>query len=169
MRQLAVALAFLLFLSCLSQAQSSPALIRFLQDYVGSSGQSRDTEYTAALVDLRDKGTKEVIVYLSADGWCGTGGCTMLILAPKDNSYELITKIPIVRLPIRVLTTKTNGWHDISVVVGGGGLSAYETKLSFDGSSYPENPSIAPALPLHRKVAGKTLISEIHNEQPLYK
>ena len=28
---------------------------------------------TVAFVDLRDNGAQEVVVYLSSDGWCGTG------------------------------------------------------------------------------------------------
>src|SRR5215469_8863420 len=121
MRQFAVTLYLLLLLSWFSQAQSSLALIQALQHYVGSEHERKSTAYTAALVDLRDDGSKEAIAYLSSTGWCGTGGCTLLVLAPSGASYKLITKTPIVRLPIRVLTTKTNGWHDLSVVVGGGG------------------------------------------------
>jgi len=93
----------------------------------------------------------------------------MLVLAPSGASYKLITKTPIVRLPIRVLTTKTNGWHDLSVVVGGGGMSAYEAKLSFDGSSYPQNPSVPPVQRLRGKTAGKVLISETAKAEHLFK
>ena len=169
MRSLAIAINVLLLLSSLSQAQSTPALVRFLQDYVGAEGESKNTEYAAALVDLRNKETKEAIVYLWNNGWCGTGGCTMLILVPNAGSYKLITKTPIVRLPIRVLTTKTNGWHDISVIVGGGGLAAYEAKLSFDGSSYPQNPSVPPAEPLRGKKPGKIVISPTAKGEHLFK
>jgi len=169
MRPFAVAFQVLLLLSCLSHAQSSPALARFLQGYVGSDEDSKNTEYAYAFVDLKGDGTKEAVVYLSSDGWCGTGGCTMLILAPNADSYKLITKIPIVELPIRILETKTNGWHDLGVSVAGGGLSAYEAKLPFDGASYPENPSMAPAQRLHRKVDGKIVIAENAKGERLFK
>src|SRR5215469_72292 len=89
MRSLAIAINVLLLLSSLSQAQSTPALVRFLQDYVGVEGESKNTEYAAALVDLKDKGTKEAIIYLWNNGWCGTGGCTMLILGLNDENKRM--------------------------------------------------------------------------------
>ena len=93
MRQFALSLQVLLLLSPFSHAQSIPdPLIRFLQDYVGSSGGSKTTEYSAVLVDLKDDGTKEAIVYFSSNGWCGTGGCTMLILVPEVPLMEWCPK-----------------------------------------------------------------------------
>jgi hypothetical protein len=169
MRHLAIVLNVLLLLSSLSHAQSNPAMVRFLQDYVGAETENKNTEYAAALVDLRDNGTKEAIVYLWSNHWCGTGGCVMLILAPNAGSYKVITKTPIVRPPIRVLRTKTNGWHDLSVIVGGGGLAAYEAKLAFDGSSYPQNPSVPPAERLRGKTAARTVISPTGKGEHLFK
>ena len=90
--------------------------------------------------------------------WCGTGGCTTLILAPRDSGYELVTKITITRRPIRVLDSKTNGWRDLSVIVGGGGISPYEAKLPFDGKTYPSNPSMPPALRIDAETAGKVVL-----------
>src|ERR1019366_6602930 len=111
--------------------------------------QQGATRYSSAFVDLKDDGTKEVIVYLSGRGWCGIGGCSMLILAPEGTSYRVVTKTTITRLPIRVLATKSNGWHDISVVVAGGGTQpGYEAELSFDGKTYPSNPYCSPGSPL---------------------
>ena len=169
MYRLAIALNVLLLLSSPSQAQSSPALVRFLQDYVGAEGEGKNTEYAAAFTDLRDNGTKEAVVYLWSNGWCGTGGCTMLVLAPKAGSYSLISKTPIVRLPIRVLTTKTNGWHDLGVIVGGGGIAAYEARLPFDGSSYPQNPSVSPAERLRGKAPATTIIFPTAKGEHLFK
>src|SRR5208282_1408183 len=121
--------------------------------------ETKATQYSAAFVDLKDHGAKEVIVYLSSDGWCGTGGCTMLILAPEDTSYRVVTKTTITRLPIRVLATKSNGWHDISVVVAGGGIQpGYEAELSFDGKTYPSNPSVPPAHPIDGEARGKIVV-----------
>src|ERR1700758_2721131 len=96
-------------------AQSIPdPLTHFLQNYVGTPDkETKRTEYAAVFVNLKDDGTKETIVYLSSDGWCGTGGCTMLILAQEGTSYRVVTRVPAVRLPIRVLDAKSNGWRDI--------------------------------------------------------
>lgn len=162
-----VACSMLLAASGLAQSQnqrSSSAedpLKRFLQEYVGNR-RTRNGEpalYFAAFVDLRDDGAQEVVVYLIGPEWCGSGGCTTLILAPKDSSYKVITKITISRPPIRVLTSKSNGWHDIAVRVQGGGITrAYEAKLSFNGKTYPRNPSTLPARRLVKKIAGEVIV-----------
>jgi hypothetical protein len=150
---------------CLAQPQHQPSskqedsLKKFLQNYVGSSADNKTTQYSSAFVDLKDDGTHEVVVYLTGEGLCGSGGCTTLILAPKDSSYKIVTKITITRPPIRVLTTKSNGWHDITVrVQGGGTIRAYEAKLSFDGRTYPSNPSTTPARRLAEKAPGEEVV-----------
>jgi hypothetical protein len=93
----------------------------------------------------------------------------MLIMAPDAGSYKLITKVAAVRLPIRVLTTVTSGWHGISVLVGGGGMqSSYEAKLSFDGSSYSDNPPLPPVHRLRGKATKRILISVTAKGEPLF-
>jgi hypothetical protein len=136
------------------------ALKRFLQQYLGEPyppfEKEGATRYSAAFADLKDDGTKEVIVYVSGRGWCGTGGCVMLILAPEGTSFKVVTKTTVTRLPIRVLATKSNGWHDITVVARISGTEpVYEAVLSFDGKTYPANPSTPPARRLEGKVEGK--------------
>ena len=86
------------------------------------------------------------LVYLVGMNWCGSGGCTLLILRPGPTGWEpLGNLVTLVSNPVRVLTTSTNGLPDIGVTVsGGGGPPAYEAKLSFDGRSYPRFPSDEP-------------------------
>ena len=154
-------------------ANEPDPLRAFLQKYLGKPypafEQEGATRYSSAFVDLNDDGAKEVIVYLSGRGWCGSGGCVMLILSPEAGSYRVITKATVTRLPIRVLGTKSNGWHDLSVEVAGGGIQqGYPAELSFNGKTYPENPTVPPAHPLSEKVQGKTVISESTKDQSLY-
>jgi|CZKR01.1.fsa_nt_gi hypothetical protein len=154
----------------LPQAES---LKVFLQKYLGEPDpgfeKEASTRYSSAFVDLKDDGTKEFIVYVSGRGWCGTGGCVMLILAPEGESYKVVTRTMVTRLPIRVLTTKSNGWHDISVVVAGGRIQpGYEAELSFDGKTYPSNPTVSPARRLTGKARGETAITETTKDQALY-
>ncbi len=159
-----------LSMSCVAQQPThgpsqNKLLRKFLQDYIGAPTQENETtRYSFAFVDLRDNGAQEVVVYLSSDGWCGTGGCTLLILAPEGTSYRVVTRVPAVRLPIRVLTTKTNGWHDLTVVAGN---PLSEVILPFDGKAYPGNASMPPAQPLSGKVAGKIVMPETAEDQPL--
>lgn len=83
----------------------------------------------------------------------------MLILRPQGSSFKIINKITIVNLPIRVLSSITNGWHDISVFVEGGGIQpGYEARLAFNGKKYPSNPSAPPAVPLKGRAEGKTVV-----------
>jgi hypothetical protein len=139
--------------SCTTAQEGS--LRRFLQNYVGGPGsnEGKATRYFAAFVHLPDNNTQQAVVYLTNDGWCGSGGCTTLILEPKGSTYRVITKVTITRPPIRVLRTKTNGWHDLAVRVQGGVVvRAYEVKLPFNGKSYPANPSMHAAQPLSSEV-----------------
>lgn len=76
------------------------------------------------------------------------------------------------RLPIRLLTTTTNGWQDLAVSVSGGGIRpGYEVKLAFDGKKYPSNPTIAPAKRIPSQTPGTTLIQEGAESQarPVYR
>ena len=160
-----------LSLSCVAQqpeqvSSRNEVLRKFLRDYVGASTPEREaTRYSSAFVDLRDNGEQEAIVYLSSDGWCGTGGCTLLILAPESTSYRVVTKIPAVRLPIRMLTSKNKGWHDVTVVAG---KPLQEQVLPFDGKTYPRNASMLPAYPLTREAKGKIVMPETAVDKPLY-
>jgi hypothetical protein len=169
MRQFAVALLLVLFAPSIGIPQSRPdPLTLFLQNYVGTPDEeTKTTEYAVAFVDLKDDGTKEPIVYLSSDGWCGTGGCTLLILAPEGTSYRVVTRVPAVRLPIRVLDAKSKGWRDIGVVARKSGVEPlYEAILSFDGESYPI--SVSEAGESNGKVQGKIVMPATAKAKPLY-
>lgn len=116
--------------------------------------------FIAALADLNGDGNPEAIVYLTSNDWCGSGGCTMLILKQDGDSWRLLTEVSITKPPIRVLGKKSNGWRDVGVWVQGGGIQpGFEAQLRFDGKMYPANPSTAPARPLMGKVSGETLIA----------
>lgn len=170
MRQFARALLLILLATCFATAQSRrDSLTKFLQNYVGTpDAETKTTEYAVAFVDLRDDGTKEAIVYLSSNGWCGTAGCTMLILAPEGMSYRVVSKVPAVRSPIWVLATKTNGWRDIGVVGRkSGNEPLYEAILSYDGKSYPYMNE-GDEVPLDRKAQGKMVIPARAKARPLY-
>jgi hypothetical protein len=160
--------------ACFAHPQYQPSsnqedsLTTFLRDYVGNSEVGKTTRYSSALVDLKDDGAREVIVYLTGDGWCGTGGCTTLVLEPEGPSYRVVTKITITRPPIRVLTSRSNGWHDISVVARINGIEpAHDAVLSFDGKSYPGNPTAPPS---RKKTAagGKIVVPYAGEGTPLF-
>lgn len=159
------------------QPQYQPSAMResslrgFLRDFLKASSSSRNdrTRYSSAFVDLNDDGKPEAIVYLAGRTWCGTGGCTTLVLSSTKSSFKLVSKIAVTRPPIRVLDTKSKGWHDLSVRVQGGGVQAdYEAKLSFDGETYPSNPSLPSCQRLVKKVAGQVVVHLAAEGTPLY-
>jgi hypothetical protein len=147
------------------------SLKAFLRRYLSGppSAEDKTTRFSAALVQLGSDGSSQVIVYVTGRSWCGSGGCLTLILAPLDVSYRVVTRITISRPPIRVLTSTSNGWHDIGVWVQGGGIQpGYEARLRFDGKSYPRNPSIRPAEPLTGKISAEMVLSPAQEGTPLY-
>jgi len=158
-----VAFACCLLCGFLCKAQSpkqvrSERLAAYLR---GALSEETGTRYVAAFFDLDDDERDEAIVYLMGPFHCGSGGCETWVLAPEGSSYRAITQISIVQLPIRALATKSHGWHDLGVMVRGGGiLPGYEAGLSFNGRTYPRNPSVAPAQRITEAVAGRILIPE---------
>jgi hypothetical protein len=175
-RVVVVACCILLTVGCFGQTVHQPTpnqeenLKKFLQNYLKDPLYGyKATRYLSAFVDLKGDGTQQVIVYFTDEQSCGSGGCTTLILTPKDSSYKVVTSIPIARPPIRVLASKSNGWHDIAVQVHGGGvMHAYEAKLQFNGKKYPSNPSVPPAQRLDKKVEGKVVIPLTRGGTALY-
>jgi hypothetical protein len=148
------------------------SLKKFLQDYVKEKERRFDydktTRYSDALVDLDGDGKKEAIIYLVGRTLCGSGGCPTLVLVRTGDSWKILKYITITRPPIRVLSSTSHGWHDISVVVSGGGiLDLYEAELRFDGKSYPGNPSVPPARRLIGRVPGEIVIPS-EGVTPLY-
>lgn len=110
------------------------ALSRSLRNYVGApTDETRTTRYSAAFVDLQGDGKRDAVVYLTGSAWCGSGGCTILILVPGSDSFKVIAKMPAVLPPISVLTGKSNGWHDICLVTG---RPLDEAVLSFNARTY---------------------------------
>jgi hypothetical protein len=158
-----------------AQVQHQPSssqedsLRKFLRNYVGNSDEGKATRYSSAFLDLNDDGAVEVIVYLTGNGWCGTGGCTSLVLAPEGPSYRVVAKITATRPPIRVLASTSKGWHDISVVARVNAVEpTYEAILSFDGKSYPGNPSIPPARKRVGAAGGKIVVPYASEGTSLY-
>ena len=115
-------------------------------------------QYALAWSDLNGDGKDEAIVPVISSYFCGTGGCNTLILTPAGPMWDKVAEISVSRTPITVLDTSTKGWKDITVAIGGGGGGPGIAKLSFDGEKYPDNPTVAPAVPVDK--GGTELIAE---------
>jgi len=137
---------------------SSP-LPQSLVHSLAQGGFGRPGEYVAYMYDLNADGAPEAVVYLNGPGWCGSGGCGLLVLQKRSNKWAVVGNASIVKLPIRVLPHKSHGWHSLGVEVQGGGIiEGYEAALDFNGARYPSNPSMPPAHPLHGQPLGKTIM-----------
>lgn len=141
----------------------------FLRTYLGD--EDTTTRFSAVFVNLGGEGTTQTIVYVTGEGWCGSGGCLTLVLTRRNSLYEVVTRITVTRPPIRILDRRSHGWRDIGVWVQGGGIQpGYEAVLQFDGGTYPSNPSVSPAKRLIGRAKGRLVMSSEDAEHgvPLY-
>ncbi|WP_298162971.1 hypothetical protein [Brevundimonas sp.] len=117
---------------------ADPALATAIANTLGEDAAS-----TRTVVRIVGEGPGRVaLVYLVGMNWCGSGGCSLLILRPGAAGWEEVGNVARVSNPVRLLTTSSNGLPDIGVTVsGGGGPAPYEARVSFDGQSYPRFPS----------------------------
>jgi hypothetical protein len=154
-----------------SSDRPSEALKAFLRSYLNPRGEDiikETTRITVVSVKTEGEASEEQVVYVSGRGWCGSGGCTMLIVEPFESSFKVLGKVTIVQLPVYLLPSMENGHPDIGVnVVGGGILAGYEAVLSFDGNNYPGNPSMPPARKV-KGIEGKRIITTTKDSVFLY-
>ncbi|MCA6074086.1 hypothetical protein [Fulvivirga sedimenti] len=105
---------------------------------------AEDIEYLApeqrrfrfAVCDLNDDGNREYLVELRNSYFCGSGGCTYLLL---NEDMAEITRFTVSYAPFVISNEKSAGWRDLIIPQG----SAYHV-MKFDGSTYPGNPSVEP-------------------------
>jgi hypothetical protein len=135
-----------------------PDLRADIQALYGSVGQ--DAHYFQGAADLNGDGAAEIFVHVAGPTLCGTGGCDTLVFTPTESGYDLLAQIGPARPPIQVSPRATNGWRNLLVRVGGGGLeAAYDAELLFDGTRYPLNPTEPPAAPATDTEGAETVIA----------
>lgn len=101
--------------------------------------QATDRKFQFYKVDLNGDGKEEIFVRFLGPYFCGSGGCTFLLL---DSYGEIITKFTVTRAPIFVESTKVNGWSVLLVKDAG-----VFKELVFENGAYPSNPSVLPKAP----------------------
>lgn len=110
----------------------------FLKDEI-SFLKPEDRKFQFYRIDLNDDGKEEIFVRFMSSYFCGSGGCTFLLL----NKYgEIITKFTVTRAPIFAEPTKVNGWSLLLVKDAG-----VFKELRFKEGTYPSNPSLLPKAP----------------------
>jgi hypothetical protein len=157
---LAAALALAVLGGCAALSPvgiDSPQLVKALDESVGSV--PGPIHYFAKPVDLNGDGRPEIIAHVAGPTVCGTGGCNTLVFAQEGQGLRLVSRIPVTRPPIVVATTSTQGWRDLIVRVSGGGiLPGHDALLRFDGKTYAQNPTVAPAQQLQGTAQGEVAI-----------
>ena len=125
-------------------AEPSPDPVRSgIEGYLKNSLQSDlktlsedDRKYAYDTFDLNNDGKKEVFVALISPYFCGSGGCTMLILNPD---FTLNSRLTVVNdFPIHASSKTTKGWRELVIKSKGTHL------LKYNGKKYPSNPSTQP-------------------------
>ena len=92
------------------------------------------------MADLDGDDYNEILVAIPSNYFCGSGGCTWLLLA---SDFSIITKGSVSDFPFYISRDSTNGWPDLLVPSDG----KYHV-LKFDGTSYPGNPTVEPEVAL---------------------
>ena len=154
MRKLALPLLLTVVVTATTQAspRDSDPVRTFVRQMLQTSA------YKGADADLNGVGLKESFIYVTDPDYCGSGGCSLVVLSPRGNSYAVVMRTTVTNLPITVLRTAAYGWLDVGVTVEGAGIiRPYVARLRFNGHRYPSNPTIPPAIPLPR-TSGSVLI-----------
>jgi hypothetical protein len=149
----------------------SKLLKAFLRTYLnpGQTAPDMTTRINVVSVPTATEASGAQLVYVSGEGWCGSGGCTLLIVVPSATSFKVVGRVTVVQLPVYLLPSTKHGYPDIGVCVRGVSVgSEYEAELSYNGVSYPGNPTVPPARPLNG-IKGKEIIATTRNSVPLYK
>jgi len=112
--------------------------------------------FSAHLIDLNDDGDKELFIAFASSYFCGSGGCTVLLLDPR---FNLITKFTSMDFPLIAQGTIENGWKDLVCYSDG------DRELIYKNGTYPSNPSIEKELNNYKAGIGAELIFSSHLEE----
>jgi len=94
-----------------------------------------DRKFNIYEVDLNNDQTKETFVNLYTPYFCGTGGCTVLLL---DNNLKLMNRFTVTETPLYIDPAFQSKWKVIYVKSKGQWKS-----LTYTKGKYPSNPSVA--------------------------
>lgn len=145
----------------------TPTLQQVLSDFLTEQGSNlTNTSYEVEYVDLNDNGRDDALVLLTSQNWCGSGGCTLLVFEGSTQGFEFVSRSTVVNKPIVVSETRTSGWRDLIVTIGGGGGSSGQVALKFNGETYPVNPSMQPLLDGNQPIRGLAAFGSVLSQSP---
>lgn len=124
-----------------ARAQPAPAdLLRAVQLHAEKAGVRQVVRWHHAMVDLNGDGIDDAVALLLDPDWCGSGGCTLLVLRGSKRGYSVLSSSSVTDAPIRLSPIKVGGWKTLIVHSRGRG----EVLMRFDGKRYPGSPSLLP-------------------------
>ena len=109
---------------------------KFMTDADLNAISEEDRKFQFYKIDLNGDGSEEVFVNFGTTYFCGSGGCTVLLL---NSDMELITKFSPTQT-LYIDKASENGWKVLYTNTNGSWR-----KLVFDGSTYPTNPTLEEA------------------------
>ena len=98
--------------------------------------------------DLDGDGRNEAIAYLIDSNRCGSGGCSVFILAQHQKRWDVIDRIGPAQLPVYRLGRGADGWAELGITVSGGGVAQEVMAVPHSSSGYADNPTVAPSRPV---------------------
>ncbi len=114
----------------------SDAEIQALEAALKAGGYETSVRYSLVdYVDLNGDGRLDALLRLRGRDYCGSGGCTALILENTGAAFRLIQHLPTSDA-ISAQETLSRGWRDVWVSTSGGGYPPALEKLAFDGTTY---------------------------------
>ncbi|WP_428775627.1 hypothetical protein [Vibrio sp.] len=125
----------------------------------GLSMADKPVRYISGRADLNYDGTDELMVLIQDPYFCGSGGCSMYMF---DHSGQVIHRMSVVRQPVLLADSFSNGWQDFIVWSNG----SYRL-MQYNGETYPANPSTAPKADLlaeEKQAKAMVAASEIYQE-----
>jgi hypothetical protein len=128
------------------QGEKEPdaAVEKAIVDYYQIPQEDRSsTRYFYNRVDLNGDGTDEILAVVLGPYTSGTGGDSALWLLPNAD-MAVNQAFTLVRTPIVISDTMTNGAHELLVRRSGGGAAAETERLTCSDGSYTAIPD-APA------------------------
>lgn len=111
-----------------------------------ASMDSSARKFVFSEMDLNADGQNEIFVGFTGGYFCGSGGCTIMLL---DSEGHAITQFTVSEYPVIVDNNKTNGWSDL--IINSNGKNHL---MKFDGKKYPSNPSVQP---VYKMIPGDSL------------
>ncbi len=93
-----------------------------------------DRTFNLSQIDLNNDGKKEIFINFFTPYFCGSGGCTLLLL---DSDLKLINRFTVMRTPITIDSKTEDGWKVLWLQDG----NSWKMLTPKNGK-YPSNPSI---------------------------